>query len=535
MSTKPRSVFPEGTSPVRTDKDLFLLHCRYSKRHDMLRILYKNVKTNEKILDEIPNPQVPVFMMKNTPKFFKDFVPYDMCYPIMVSYKNKSEDIQRNLFPIRTWKYFDRVLGIEKTQIGFENLKPDTMRKGPEFLHPQLLFADVTIEHLVNMEYCIHRYEDLGDNVRMENIPRPSIDLAAFDIETSMDENGNPYINTNTFVDRKSMTAYGYFLKKDEYKYQEQILNDPEWFKEFFREKFKWAIDNMKLDAKPDKIEFVKNLGLKYLDELKIVVKGFDTEQKLIFNSCKLMFTEHDPDLLMAFNTAYDSSIFQRRITELNMPVGTFNSHRNPAWLETSPPIAEDLNEFWELRGDTIDPKKRATRFDNISTTQIVDYANAYYSNRKGGTFSSMSLDATSSRELGFGKLDYSHICNHILKLPFEDFRIHLAYALVDSILLLILEEVTKDFDSKITYVARTKSDMASTAYNNQAISRCIHSEAFYDGNIPGNNYKKYIGKFTNEELRKIQDITKIDYVKLNKLYDELPGKNKGDIRGGIN
>lgn len=530
--TIPTSVFPPGTSPVRKDPDLYLLHSRYSRKTDTLRILYKNIKTNEKILDEIRNPIVPVFLAKQRPKFFQEYLPYDMCYPIMVSEKNKSNEIQLNLFPTKTWKYRDKVLDIEKVQVGFIDIKPDTMKKRPEYLHPQLMMADAPIEHLVTMEYTIDKYKDLGGGVRMESITPPEIDFASFDIETSLDKNNNPFINANTFFDDKTKVAYLYYLIAPFYKNQEFISENPEEFTKLFKEKFKWAIDNMQLNAKPDKVKFVRELCYDYLEKIQIKTQGFNTEAKLIYESCELMFTKHQPDLLMAFNTGYDAPMFQRRICELGLPIGTFNSHEKKEWLETPPPIAEDLNEFWQLRSDAIDPKKRSTAFDNISKTQIVDYANAYYSNRKGGTFSSMSLDATSERELGLGKLDYSHICNHILKLPYLDFVTHGIYALIDSILVTICEKVTHDFDSKLTYVLRTKSDMKSTASNNQAISRCVHAEEFFDGYVPCNNWKKYLGKFTFEELKQIQKITDIDYIKLIKLYDTLPGKVKGDIKG---
>ena len=535
MAKKPTYVFPPGTSPVRLDPDLYLLHSRYSQGTDTLRILYKNIKTNEKILDEHHAPCIPVFFNKQIPKFFEEFVPYEDTYPVIVNYKNRSVEIQRNLFPTKTWKYMDKYTRVEKTNFGFQDLKPGTMFKRPEYLHQQLLFADVPIEHLVSMEYCLPKYQDIGDGVKMEVITPPTIDLAAFDIETSLDVAGNPYMNMNTFVDDKSRNAYAYYLLKDDYKGQAWIEENPKEFRKMFDEKFQWAIDNITLDAKPDKVKMVKETCQDYANTLNIITKPFKTEGELIFKSCNLMFTEYEPDLLMAFNTAFDSGVFSRRIHELGLPIGTFNSRRKKEWLNTPPPIMDDLNEEWQLRNDTIDPKKRSTSFDNISYTHIVDYANAYYSNRKGGTFSSMSLDATAQREVGLGKLDYSHITNHILKLPFEDFITHTIYALIDSILLLICEKVTRDFDSKLAYVLRTKSDMKTTASNNQAITRCIHAEAFYEGNVAGNNWKKYLGKFTNEEFSQIEKITKIDYKKIKKLYEQQPGNNKGDIKGGIN
>lgn len=534
MALLPKSVFPAGTSPVRKDKDLYLLHCRYSRGTDTLRILYKNRETNEKILDEIRNPMVPVFIAKQKPKFFNEFIPFENCYPIMVSERNKSADIQLNLFPTRSWKYKDKATGMDRVQVGFVDIKPDTMKKKPEYLHPQLLLADVPIEHLVNMEYCIDKYEDIGDGVRMEVIKPPTIDFASFDIETSIDKHGNSFINANTFFDDKTKNGYLYYLKSDMYKNQAFIEEQPEAFEALFKEKFKWAIENMTLNAKPDKIKMVKSVCYEYLEKVKIHTKAFPTEGQLIYESCDLMFTKYKPDLLMAFNTGYDAPMFQRRICELGLPVGTLNCHDKKEWLNTPPPIKDDLNEHWQLRSDQIDPKKRSTAFDNISYTQIVDYANAYYSNRKGGTFSSMSLDATAEREIGLGKLDYSHICNHILKLPYLDFVTHGIYALIDSLLLLICEKMTHDFDSKLTYVLRTKSDMKSTASNNQAITRCIHAEAFYDGHVAGNNWKKYLDKFTHEELKQIQNITDIDYIKLIKLYETLPGKVKGDIKGRL-
>ena len=437
------------------------------------------------------------------------------------------------LFPMKRWKYWDEIYQIDRYSHNFGDITKEMVMHGVEQLHPSLFSADIPIEHLVYMDYTATRHTDVN-GVYMEDIKYPKFDIGAFDIENGVDKNGNPFINLVSYIDKKTMTAYGYFVRGTEYNLQSE-LEDEKAYHEYAINTFKTEMS--KIDTKrlkKDKVVLMKSIIDRYASELKVVVKGFNSEREMLLAITELMFTTCDPDILIAFNAAYDTSVIQRRITELSLPAGTFNSRKKPEWLDISPPIVDNLDADWKLWMDDHSPTKRSTSFDNISTSHIVCAANMYYSIRKAGTFSSTSLEATMQRECGIGKLDYSHECNHILALPYVNFKLHTVYCLIDSINLLILDEVTNDVTSKYIYMFRTKVDMKTTALNNQAITRFVHNELWNSGNVPCCNWMKALGRFTLGDLSKVQKITNIDYEKLKKLYGSLRGQNKGEIRGGI-
>ena len=503
-----KSLFPPSYNLVRDEEGLILLHCYYYKSEDTLFLLYKDTKTGKKLLDKIYNPSVPVFIAKKQPKRNREYIPARLTDRILVSYKDKAAELKEELFEYRPIKFKDKRTG----RMVYKKIFPDLPNRA-ELLHPSLYLADVPIEQLCFMEFCMNHYERQGEHV-YEKINIPELDFASFDIETTRWPDGHWSINTNTFVDQKSGDAYIDFVKDySEYNNQEYLVNHKDAYAKEVKRVLYEAIDNSKLKDPKEKAK-VQEICRSIVDKLKIHVRDFDSEEQLIRATTENMFTTYKPDILMAFNTTYDIGMFNKRIADLGLPSGTMNE-RGIGYDETLPPYANDRNidQNGKFRGDVAIPKKRKVYLNNISHTMIADLQTCYYSARQGSVYSSYKLDSLAEMVLGFGKFDYSHITNDILKLARKDFWYHSVYALIDSIILIMINTVTDEFTSKMTFVYRSKCNIEETSQSNSTITRNFHTDAYaIQDEIAGCNTNKVLKSMTKDDVKKVSNVIGVDF-----------------------
>lgn len=499
--TRFKSLFPNGYNLVEDDENLFLLHSHYYDELDKLFVLYKRYDNGETVLKIIDEPEVPVFIAKQTPKYYMEYIPFDLCDRVMVSYKNKEEEVKQELFDYRVVKYKDKKTGAKVVRKVFPNIP-----KKAEVLHPRLFYYDVPIEQIVQTEYAINRYK-YQKNLLYEDVKLPHINYAAFDIETNQKNGvGEWMINTNTFVDGKTKEAYLDYVKDYDYFHrQQEMAEHKEEFIQFVKDTMENAITNSSLKD-PGTREKVQKICRDFMKDLKIEVREFKDERELIMKTSENMFTTHKPDILMAYNACYDLGKFEERRKALNLPKGVMNE-RCKEFFDVLPPYAHPSNmkPNGEFRGDVVIPKKRKVYLNNISHTLIADLQTCHYSMRQGQVFASYALDALANRVLGFGKFDYSHVTNSITKLAHLDFWIHSAYALCDSIITLLISYVTRDFETKLTYCLRSKCNIEETAQSNSAITRSIHTDAYvYSNMIPGNNINRVLKNMTKQDVKDV-------------------------------
>lgn len=503
-----KSLFPPSYNLVRDEENLVLLHCYYYKSEDTLFLLYKNRLTGKKILDRIENPSVPVFIAKRQPARNLEYIPRALTDRVLITYKDKAAELKEELFEYKPIKFRDKRTG----RMIYKKIFPDLPNRA-ELLHPSLFYADVPIEQVCFTEFCINHYEQQGEHL-YEKIDMPKIDFASFDIETTRWEDGHWSINTNTFVDQKSGDAYIDFVRDYEtYNKQEYLVNHKEAYAEEVKRVLYDVIENSKLKD-PKERSKVQSICREIVDNLKIHVRDFKSEEELIRATTENMFTTYSPDILMAYNTTYDIGMFARRIEELGLPRGTMNQ-RNIGYDDTLPPYAADrnLDDNWKFRGDVAIPKKRKVYLNNISHTMIADLQTCYYSARQGSVYSSYKLDSLAEMVLGFGKFDYSHITNDILKLARKDFWYHSVYALIDSIILIMINTVTDEFVSKMTFVYRSKCNIEETSQSNSTITRNFHTDAYaIQDKVPGCNKNKVLKSMTKEDVKKVSNVIGIDY-----------------------
>lgn len=503
------SFFPPGYNLVKDDPDLILLHCYYYRSEDTLFLLYKNKVTGEKMLDRVFNPSVPVYIAKNKPERNLEYIPIRLTDRDLISYKDKSNEVKELLFDYKPYKFKDKNTGRTIYAKKFPDIPPKA-----EILHPSLFLYDVPIEQLCFSEFCINRYEN-HDGMTYAKIVLPNLDFASFDIETTKGDDGVWRINTNTFVDLKHKHAYLDFVKHTEiYNRQQEIIDNEEKFIKHVKEVMENAIANSSLKNPKERAQ-VQKICRDIMDGMQFFIRHFDTEEDLILETTKNMFTTYKPDILMAYNTTYDLGTFADRVRDLELPSGTMNE-RGIGYDNILPPYDNDRNrdQNGKFIGDVAIPKKRKVYLNNISHTMLADLQTCYYSARQGSVFSSYKLDALAEMVLGFGKFDYSFITNDVQKLAKKDFWYHSIYALLDSILLLMINAVTNEFNSKMNFVYTSKCNIEETAQSNSTITRSFHTDAFaLQGMVPGCNINKILKRMTKDEVKKVSAVIGVDFI----------------------
>lgn len=263
-------------------------------------------------------------------------------------------------------------------------------------------------------------------------------------------------------------------------------------------------------------------------DDLEVIITPFQSEEELILTSTRRMFTESDCDVLMAFNAPFDLGKFEERVQRLGLPPNTISDQRF-GFKDSTALYSQNIitrngksvkNGFispktssYEFRGDQIYPSKRTVFLPVLCDKLVVDTAVLYYSARQNSAdVSSYSLDATAQRTLGFGKFDYSHITDSILKLAHADYYWHSIYALIDSILLGIIDVVGSETKSALQYKFRTKTSIYETASNNLAIPTCDIIDGYVMGYIFGNNVNKILKSMPFKEIKQVEKIIGFDY-----------------------
>lgn len=503
------SFFPPGYNLVQDNPDLILYHVHYYKSEDTLFLLYKNVKTGETVLDRIYNPSIPIFIAKNKPERNLDFIPARLTDRILVNYKNKANEVKEELFEYTPYKYRDKKTGRMIYGKKFPNIP-----RNAEMLHPSLFMYDVPIEQVAMSEFCINRYKE-QDNMLYEDVNLPELNFASFDIETSKWPDGHWSINTNTFIDLQHKHAYIDFVRDTaKYNRQSEIINNKDKFIQAVKDVMEDAIANSKLKNDKERVK-VQAICRDIMKDMKFFVRDFDSESDLILETTKTMFTTYKPDILMAYNATYDLGMFADRVRELELPNGTMNE-RGIGYDDILPPYDTDRNrdDTGTFVGDVVQPTKRRVFLNNVSHTMLADLQTCYFSARQGSVFANYKLDSLAEMVLGFGKFDYSFITNDILKLAEKDFWYHSIYALCDSILLLMINKVTDEFMSKLTFVYASKCNIEDTSQSSSTITRSFQTDAYVrQGMVPGCNISKVLKRMSVNEVKEVSNIIGVDFM----------------------
>lgn len=218
------------------------------------------------------------------------------------------------------------------------------------------------------------------------------------------------------------------------------------------------------------------------LDKLEYNILFYDEEIHLI-QDLFIGINTLEPDFLLAWNMAFDIPFIINRIRYLGYKPEDIMCHPSYEHKEAMYYIDERNMDAPEQRGD----------FARISSNTVYsDQLIPFASRRKGqSAFKSMKLDDISKAVAGMGKVDFHHICNSLVELPYADYLTFWIYNALDVINQYCIEYNTNDveyvFGKSLANNTRYSKTHRQTVY---LANRAMKS--FYDmGYIMGNNINK--------------------------------------------
>ena len=451
--------FPEGS-------DLTLLNTYYQYptfedgkkiSDDFIVLVFRDNSTGITHHKIINKPTYTYYLMNDDqeiPNYNKLFIEREKVHPVNVKFTDLEKSIAENTNNIDFYK--QNIYSKNK----IENKKLHTL--------PQVFFSDVDIQDHYRFKFAM--------TYKNEVI---KLNKGFFDIEVDgkfavgdFVQMGECEINCVSYLDEREKKVYTFILRNKNnpliYELEKEIMD-----KKFGLTEIRSFIN----DAVGGDDQFTK-FGL---NEYTYELFFFDNEIELIED---LFSTIHfcNPDFVEGWNSSgFDIPYIIARIQELGYDPAEIMCNKRWNVKCVKHFIDErNKNDFAE-RGDYTFISGNPVFMD-----QMIQYASRRKS--KIGSYSSFKLDDIGLMETGVQKLDYSHITNSVLELPWLDFKTFVLYNIMDTIVQKCIETKTQDLE----YIF-TKCLVNNTSYRKghrqtiYLINR-MASDWYKQGYIIGNN-----------------------------------------------
>lgn len=410
--------FPEGS-------DLTIMNTYYSYPEyqdgkkimdDTMFLVFKDNNTGKKGYKIIKNPNYTFYKLKDgvqPTSYSLLFTKRENVEPITVPYNELEKQIA-----IRT--------GNE--EFYKQNIR-NRDRRANQALHtdPSIFFSDVNIEDHFRFKFANTYTNDIH-----------KITKGFFDIEVDgkwakgdFVEPGECAINCVSFYDEISDTVYTFILRDERNPLIQQLEDEISTGKFGFKDMHDFVVDAV------GGIKKAKKFGLM---DTKFSLMFYDEEIQLIRD---LFATMHkcSPDFIEGWNSsAFDLTYIIARI--MNLGYDPADIMCDPTWPIKIVKNVVDFQHQNELaeRGD----------YTFISGLPVfMDQMIQYASRRKSkiGSFKSFKLDDIGLKEAGVQKLDYHHITDSVLELPWLDFKTFVLYNIMDVVVQKCIESKTNDLE----------------------------------------------------------------------------------------
>lgn len=458
---------------------------RKNKQSDVLYLIWKNLDTNEKHLQVIPEPMMEIYFEK--PEFRNH------------SYSKKYE--RKENLTKRVVKYKDIIYAIAEDmgEAGRNKLQQcfNTGNFGAlkEFyIYPYVYGADFDIR-----TWYRHQWIKTFDNNRPKTIHKAFGDIEVDSLETPGFPNPmfNP-VDLVTIIDGETKQAYTFCLlgvdcvekdmslmnerqKKDEIKRREMYAHRMETQKKYGNEEYLREQAHQMFDE--DYPGFEYNFYF-YKDEAKMLVHLFQLINKI------------KPDFLLFWNISFDIPFLMDRMKVLGL---------NPE--DVICPKDFPIKQCW-FKKDTrnFEPKNKSDFFHCTSYTIYADQMINYAATRKGQTeLRSYKLQSVAEHVIDDKKLDYSENGN-IKTVSYNNWVQYVLYNIKDVLLQYGIESNTSDLEAY--YVASYKN---ATPYEDvfKQTKKLRNVEYLsYDkqGLVPGENVNGFLANYQDDVEEEIDD-----------------------------
>lgn len=446
----------------------------YNRKDDIYTaVVYDNTKQEYKVIKQ-EKPKSPAYIAKNPPNYIKEYMREEEATKVFVPYRNREVHLAE-------------ILGMKNFREDVANKK---YVKEMVYLNPKLYGADFNIIDTMLKEF-IRKHKNDTDSY--DNIWQSYLDLEA-DVIMAPGDNEKQSIYMYATYDEKTNTMNLDWLKNDKYANQEELRNKPVWIQKVKNAFIKEVMATPKMNSK--KMIGVRDAFIKIIETCEYVITEFIDELVMIREVWQRIMRKNKPNYLQIYNADYDVSQSYRRYKYLG---------GDPADLFTCP----EIGNYYELHCKTIreingtyrpprekkfNPMNEPQWYFTDTYTSIQDTMVIHFGLRTKEE-DSYSLEATTQRELGFGKLNYTHVAQSIFHLPYADFALTAEYNIRDTMLLKAMEIATSNMSANII-----KRNMMATEWDRLFTSKSYCTNTFdvrglEKGIIQRNEINAYLNK----------------------------------------
>lgn len=503
---------------VDKDRDLYL-NSFYDRENDVLTCIMKDVVNDTKSANKIKGPKIDVYIdTDENNNIYKEFILKKNAVQKQISYR---------------WKEYEvaKLLGIGDFA---EKVRSGEMQREFVLMNKKIFGTDINIQDFMIMKYLDnfpHTFNPATKTDDWDDVPPiRNIHIGFMDYEWDIkhtDIKENQPIYMGTYIDGFHNVCYTYYLDRPEYTRCDELKNKRDNVVTEMLKIIEQDIEELHI-SDPKKKALVQQMMRDRVEKMTFILKPYEKEADLIRDMMQLAIRQYKPDFLLIFNASSDIGQLEMRAAKLRI---------KPTELFTCPELG-DYIEF-DYSDTTFNPKERHHVFNCASYTKIMCSENLYYKTRTGDNFASYNLSDTAYREIGFRKLGYGHICDHISDLPYTDYVITYMYNVRDVLLMVFLEDVLRDVE-----MLMASRFLSRTEYDRVFIPSAVGTNAFYhialrNGKIQQPNINMLIkrlytkiskmdAKSAKNVLQALEDGDPLTYQLMMDLKNKLP------VEGGL-
>lgn len=464
--------------PNPNKESSMLLDIQYVKQNkrentpDYLYMIWRDMKTNEKHLQVVPEPRMDIYFEKpefRTHSYNKNYarieeldkktVKYkDIIYAIADDMGSEGKRMIENAFQTRNYSLLNNML-----------------------LYPYVYGADYDVASWYRIQWLRNLDNNLPKKLQKGFL---DIEVDGFEVPGMPSPIDCP-INAVTLIDDYNKTVYTFllvdrpFIPKDT-----RHMTDSEYADEIKR---KEMYDNMH-DAQhymmEHQEEFISKLHEMFDEsygELNYKLYFYSDERKMLVHLFQLI-NMLKMDFIGIWNISFDIPYIIKRMEVLGLDPKEIMCH--PDFPVKTCYFKEDTRNH--------DIKNKSDSFHLSSYTVFYDQMELYASIRKGASeLRSYRLNFIANKEIKDTKLDYSED-GDIKTLPYTNFELFVIYNIKDVLLQMGIERRTTDFDT--LYVSSYKNATAYDKVFKQTVKlRNVQYLSFLNqGLVPGENINVY-------------------------------------------
>lgn len=383
---------------------------------DIMTILYKDLDTGEKKIEEIKNPEYRFFEAKDDVYIDHNllFIDEKDVKEVSVPYKDLLKKIAEDT---------------DNTKFFYENIKNGNRRANEDlFTIPTIFNSDMHIEDAYRFYFDLKYKND-------SFVPTKSyldIEVDTAYMVGDFPELGECPINAISYIDDNTKTVSVFLLRSEKgenpliEQFEEEVKKGT-----VFKELKEFVYNHInKIDSNNC------NKYNIYDFEFEFYFYDFDKEIEMIIDLFRIINMK-EPDFVLSWNMSFDIPYIIERIKILGY---------DPAKIMCHPCVKHKVAKYYIDAKNSQLPAQRGDFFTIIGKSVYLDQLVHFASRRKGqSAFDNLKLDNIGTIIAKVGKLSWSHIAKSFAEFPRVAYKIFVFYNIMDTLVQHCIETKVND------------------------------------------------------------------------------------------